>query len=103
MIGMKMSLWMRAACVLAIIVCLTSSIPVDGKKKSKSSHQLSGLDKVAVLKEQVNDGVLKFDDDMYEKYVLRSDRPYHLILLYTALSDKYSCQVCTYVKSFSLA
>uniref|UniRef100_K3W587 Thioredoxin domain-containing protein n=1 Tax=Globisporangium ultimum (strain ATCC 200006 / CBS 805.95 / DAOM BR144) TaxID=431595 RepID=K3W587_GLOUD len=79
--------------LLALVFALAlvgSATVVAAKKKAV----LSGSDKVAELNGRVRDGVVPLTTELYEKYVLRPDRPYHLFLLFTAMADKYSCDVC---------
>ncbi|GLD95968.1 hypothetical protein PINS_up004646 [Pythium insidiosum] len=84
--------WTRLAlAVLALAACWSAAVPVEAKKKAAP---LKGDAKVAALGNRLRDGLVEFTSESYEQFVLRPDRPYHLFLLYTAMADKYSCEVC---------
>jgi hypothetical protein len=81
--------------LLALAVCWTAISPVDAKKKSKSSKTLlTGDEKLETFAGQLKEGVFEFTSTSYEQLAVRPDRPYHLILLYTAMADKFNCGVC---------
>lgn len=91
---------LRAALVLLAALALVMTSTVDAKKSSKtgsSSAVANGSEKLAELHDRVRGGVVQLTGEVYEKLVLRPDRPYHLFLLFTATADKYSCDVCKYV------
>lgn len=89
---------LRAALVLLaalVLVCTMTSTTAEAKKSSKKGSAVAnGSEKLAELHGRVRDGVVQLTAEVYEKFVLRPDRPYHLFLLFTATADKYSCDVC---------
>lgn len=87
---------LRAALVLLVVLALVCTGSLSDAKKSKKDV-VSGSDKVAELNGRVRDGVVPLTTELFEKYVLRPDRPYHLFLLFTATADKYACDVCKQV------
>lgn len=88
---------LRTALVLLAalaLVCTMTSTTTEAKKSKKGSAVADGSEKLAELHGRVRDGVVQLTAEVYEKFVLRPDRPYHLFLLFTATADKYSCDVC---------
>lgn len=87
---------LRAALVLlaALTLVLMTQTTVAAKKSSKKDAVADGSEKLADLHGRVRDGVVPLTAEVFEKFVLRPDRPYHLFLLFTATADKYSCDVC---------
>ncbi|TMW67928.1 hypothetical protein Poli38472_007600 [Pythium oligandrum] len=86
-----LTVYMRVALALCALLACWGASPVEGKKKT---DYLKGSEKIAALNGRVRDGVVKFTTETYQQFVVRPDRPYHLFLLYTAMGDKYSCDVC---------
>lgn len=84
------------ALAVLLSVCWTSA-GVDAKKGS--SERVAGAEKLAQLRGRVRDGVLPLTNELFERFVARPDRPYHMVLLFTATADKYKCETCTYVCS----
>lgn len=80
----------RALLALALLLALA------GAKKSREPP-LKGSEKLAQLHGRVRDGVVELTGELFERFVSRPDRPYHLMLLFTASADKYKCETCQYV------
>lgn len=84
--------------LLALALVLALGNGVDAAKKSKSpKNVVAGAEKLAELEGRVRDGVVPLTTELYEKFVLRPDRPYHLFLMFTAMAEKFKCEVCQYV------
>lgn len=89
--------------LLAVALVLTLGSGVDAAKKSKSPKTVvTGSEKLTELQGRVRDGVVPFTSELYEKFVLRPDRPYHLFLMFTAMAEKFKCEVCQYVPALVL-
>ncbi|OQR93275.1 hypothetical protein THRCLA_08488 [Thraustotheca clavata] len=74
--------------VIAAFVCIVAG---------RRHDYMSGREKVRSLKGRVRDGVVAFGGDMYSEFAVAPERPYHLFLLFTALGEKYACEVCQQV------
>ncbi|POM79011.1 Dolichyl-diphosphooligosaccharide-protein glycotransferase [Phytophthora palmivora] len=88
---------MRLLALLATLLLVTSWSDVAlGAKKSRKSV-LKGSEKLAQLQGRVRDGVVPFTNELFARYAVRPDRPYHLVLLFTATAAKYKCDTCAQV------
>ncbi|DAZ98401.1 TPA: hypothetical protein N0F65_000115 [Lagenidium giganteum] len=87
----------RRGVVALLVVALLALSFSDTVAKKKKADVLTGEEKVEALNGLVHNGMITMNTGLYQKYVLRPDRPYHFVLLFTALSDKYSCEVCRQV------
>jgi hypothetical protein len=73
-----------------LLVFFASENGVVAKKKSYPT----GSEKIVSLNDNVRDGIVRLNSESFEKFVVRPDRPYHLFLLFTAMNERYSCDVC---------
>ncbi|KAL3660787.1 hypothetical protein V7S43_014189 [Phytophthora oleae] len=88
---------MRLLALLATLL-LVSSLPIEAKKSRKAKDSaLKGSEKLAQLQGRVRDGVIPFNNELFGRYAVRPDRPYHLVLLFTATAAKYKCETCAQV------
>ncbi|KAG7384820.1 tumor suppressor candidate 3 [Phytophthora pseudosyringae] len=91
---------MRLLALLAtlLLVATWSSADVEAKKSRKAKDApLKGSEKLAQLQGRVRDGVIPFSSELFGRYAVRPDRPYHLVLLFTATAAKYKCETCAQV------
>ncbi|KAF4146264.1 OST3/OST6 transporter family [Phytophthora infestans] len=91
---------MRLLALLAtlLVVASWSTVDVEAKKSRKGKDSpLKGSEKLAQLQGRVRDGVIPFTSELFGRYAVRPDRPYHLVLLFTATAAKYKCETCAQV------
>ncbi|EEY60485.1 uncharacterized protein PITG_21027 [Phytophthora infestans T30-4] len=91
---------MRLLALLAtlLVVASWSTVDAEAKKSRKGKDSpLKGSEKLAQLQGRVRDGVIPFTSELYGRYAVRPDRPYHLVLLFTATAAKYKCETCAQV------
>ncbi|RLN51812.1 hypothetical protein BBJ29_006548 [Phytophthora kernoviae] len=91
---------MRFLALLTTLMLVASwtSTEVDAKKSKKTKETpLRGSEKLAQLQGRIRDGVVPFTGELFGRYAVRPDRPYHLILLFTASAAKYKCETCSQV------
>lgn len=91
-----MALALMAVALVLSVMWTGESGTVAAAKKSKG-EPLKGSEKLAQLHGRVRDGVVPLTNELFERFVARPDRPYHLVLLFTASADKYKCETCAYV------
>ncbi|RLN55888.1 hypothetical protein BBJ28_00019825 [Nothophytophthora sp. Chile5] len=93
----------RTARLLALalacaVLLLVAGGGVDAKKSRRAkTAPLRGSEKLAQLQGRVRDGVIPLTGELYERYAARPDRPYHMVLLFTASAAKYKCETCAQV------
>ncbi|CAH0477947.1 unnamed protein product [Peronospora belbahrii] len=87
-----------------VLLLLVNCSIVHGKtiKQKKTSQQqktalipLKGSEKVAELQSRVHDGLVSFSNQLFEPFVVRPERPYHLLLLFT--TSESNCAACKQV------
>ncbi|KAG2764103.1 hypothetical protein PC129_g4821 [Phytophthora cactorum] len=91
---------MRLLALLATLLVIVSwsGVDVEAKKSRKGKDAtLKGSEKLAQLQGRVRDGVIPFTSELFGRYAVRPDRPYHLVLLFTATAAKYKCETCAQV------
>lgn len=91
---------MRLLALLAtlLVVATWSGVDVEAKKSSKGKDApLKGSEKLAQLQGRVRDGVVPFTSELFARYAVRPERPYHLVLLFTASAAKFKCETCAQV------
>ncbi|KDO27618.1 hypothetical protein SPRG_06888 [Saprolegnia parasitica CBS 223.65] len=81
----------------ALFLALVAAILCVAAGRSARNDYASGVEKLRGLKGRVRDGVVTFDTDLYTEVAVAPERPYHLFLLFTALGEKYACEVCQQV------
>ncbi|KAH7489002.1 hypothetical protein KRP22_012201 [Phytophthora ramorum] len=81
-----------------LLVASWSGLDVDAKKSRRAKDvALKGGEKLVQLQDRVRDGVIPFTNELFGRYAVRPDRPYHLVLLFTATAAKYKCETCAQV------
>ncbi|KAE8896005.1 hypothetical protein PF003_g20258 [Phytophthora fragariae] len=81
-----------------LLVASWSGTDVEAKKSRRAKDApLKGEEKLAQLQGRVRDGVVPFTNELFARYAARPDRPYHLVLLFTATAAKYKCETCAQV------
>uniref|UniRef100_M4C2F1 Uncharacterized protein n=1 Tax=Hyaloperonospora arabidopsidis (strain Emoy2) TaxID=559515 RepID=M4C2F1_HYAAE len=61
---------------------------------SSTATVLKGSEKLAKLQQRARNGVVPFTSDLFTRFAVRPERPYHLVLLLTATSAKHKCDAC---------
>lgn len=87
----------RVINVTFVAILLSSfTYEYDAKQKNAGGKMLSGEDKIVELQKFEKDELIKMTTATYKKYILRPNRPYHSFVLFTALSERFSCEICRY-------
>ncbi|OQR98851.1 hypothetical protein ACHHYP_07731 [Achlya hypogyna] len=81
----------------ALFLALIAALLVVAAGRSARQDYATGHEKLRGLKGRVRDGVVTFTTDLYTDLVVAPERPYHFFLLFTALGEKYACEVCQQV------
>ncbi|GMF36492.1 unnamed protein product [Phytophthora fragariaefolia] len=90
----------RALALLAALLLLcswTGDVAAAKKTRKPKDAPLKGAEKLAQLQGRVRDGVVPFTSELFSRYAARPERPYHLVLLFTATAAKYKCETCAQV------
>ncbi|CEG46334.1 magnesium transporter protein 1-like [Plasmopara halstedii] len=82
---------------LLLVICWSGDNVEAKKSRKKKEVLLKGNEKLAQLQDHVKNGVISFTNEIYGRYALRPDRPYHLVLLFTVSGAKFKCDICKLV------